>query len=166
MADANAFPVTGVIPPERAEAPIREVYPSVARIPAIAGIGRALTKTIVLAPLAWLLMSLAYFSKVLPIFMRRYRVTNRRLQIRKGWSGKVSESVPLEEIDEVVVVPDSNSDFFRAGTLEILHGKEIVLRLRGVPEPYSFRWAILNARNAWVPGKASTLPFISAASAK
>jgi hypothetical protein len=166
MADPKAFPVTGVIPPQVAEARIREVYPSVARMPALASLGRALTKTIVLAPLAWMLMAVAYFGKVMPFVMRRYALTNRRLMIRKGWSGTVGASVPLEEIDDVVVVPDSNSDFFRAGTLEIHHGDHVALTLRGVPEPHSFRWAILNARNAWVPGKASTLPFIPASATK
>ena len=42
----------------------------------------------VLAPLGWLLMSGFYFGKILPILMRRYTLTNRRLMIRKGWSGK------------------------------------------------------------------------------
>jgi len=40
------------------------------------------------------------------------------------------------------------------------------LRLAGVPEPESFRHAILNTRNAWVPGKAATMPFIPAAPGK
>jgi hypothetical protein len=166
MADPQAFPVTGVIPPQLAEARIREIWPSVARAPLLAGLGRALTRTIVLAPVAWLVMSLAYFGKLLPIFMRRYLLTNRRLMIRNGWSGKPSAEVPLEKIDDVRVVADANSDFFRAGSLEIVNGSQVVLTLPGVPEPHSFRWAILNARNAWVPGKVKTLPFIPASATK
>jgi hypothetical protein len=166
MADPHAFPVTGVIPPQLAEARIRERWPSVARWPLFATVGRMLTRTIVLAPLAWVVMSLAYFAKLLPLFMRRYTVTNQRVMIRRGWSGRPGAEVPLEKIDDVRVVADANSDFFRAATVEILNGPDVVLRLPGVPEPHSFRWAILNARNAWVPGKAKTLPFVPASATK
>jgi hypothetical protein len=166
MADPNAFPVTGLIPPQVAEARIRERWPSVARMPLIATIGRALTRTIVLAPLGWLIMSVAFFGKILPFAMRRYTITNQRVMIRSGWTGKPSAEVPLDKIDDVRVVADANSDFFRAATVEILNGSAVVLRLPGVPEPHSFRWAILNARNAWVPGKAKTLPFVPASATK
>ncbi len=166
MADPHACAITGLIPPQVAEGRIRERWPSVARMPLVATLGRALTRTIVLAPLGWLIMSLAYFGKLLPFFMRRYTVTNQRVMIRSGWSGKPSAEVPLEKIDDVRVVADANSDFFRAATVEILSGSDVILRLPGVPEPHSFRWAILNARNAWVPGKAKTMPFVPASATK
>src|ERR1043166_6073883 len=153
MPDPRDFPVTGVIPPSLAEARIREAYPSVASQPMLAGLGLMLTKTYVLAPLAWLLMSGFYFGKILPVMMRRYTLTNQRLMIRKGWSGKPAAEIPLADIDDVRVVTDANSDFFRAGTLEIVHGGQAAMTLPGVPEPDSYRIAILNARNAWVPGK-------------
>jgi len=159
-------PVTGLTPPQLAEARIREVWPSVASAPAIAGLGRMLTHTFVLAPLGWLIMSAVYFGKVLPLVMRRYKLTNRRVMIRKGWSGSVAGEVALKDIDDVQVKTDANSDFFRAGNLEILSGGKVVLTLSGVPEPESFRQLILNARNAWVPEKAHTLPFIPASATK
>ena len=166
MPDPRDFPVTGVIPPSLAEARIREAYPSVASQPMLAGLGLMLTKTYVLAPLAWLLMSGFYFGKILPIMMRRYTLTNQRLMIRKGWSGKPAAEIPLADIDDVRVVTDANSDFFRAGTLEIVHGGQAAMTLPGVPEPDSYRIAILNARNAWVPGKSKLLPFIPASAVK
>jgi hypothetical protein len=166
MAAPQEFPVAGVIPPQLAEARIREVYPSVAAFPLFAGLGLLLTRTYVLAPLAWLLMSVVYFGKVLPVVMRRYSLTNRRVMIRKGWRGTPGAEAPLDKIDEVRVVADGNSDFFRAGTLEIVSGNQVILTLPGVPEPHSFRWAILNARNAWVPGKSKTMPFIPASATK
>lgn len=156
------MPITGIVPPDKAEALIRERYPSVARAPAIAGLGRMLTGTIILAPLAWLLMSLPFFSKVLPIVGRRYAVTNRRVLIKKGWGGAAAQEVKLADIDDVKMITDANSDFFRAANLDIISNGQVVMTLRGVPEPESFRHAILNTRNAWVPGKAKTLPFIAA----
>jgi hypothetical protein len=158
--------IAGLTPPQLGEARIREAWPSVARATAIATLGRGLTRTIVLAPLAWLIMSLVYFGKLLPFAMTRYTLTNRRLMVRKGWKGKPRKEVALADIDDVRVVTDGNSDFFRAGTLEVLSGDRVVLTLAGVPEPDSFRHAVINACTAWVPGKAKSLPFIAASAAK
>jgi uncharacterized membrane protein YdbT with pleckstrin-like domain len=166
MVDYRQQAVTGVIPPDVGEAKIREVWPSVASVSLVAGLGQKLTRTIVLAPLAWLIMSAVYFGKLLPFAASRYTLTNRRLMIRRGWKGTPSHEVPLARIEEVRVVNDAHSDFFRAGTLEIVEGGKVVLTLPGTPEAEGFRIAILSARNAWVPGKAKTMPFIAASAAK
>jgi hypothetical protein len=166
MADHYPQPVTGVVPPLLAEARIRDVWPSVARFPALAGIGRALTATIILAPLAWLLMSAAYFGKLLPLIARRYTLTNRRVTTRAGWAGTVTGEVPLAEIEDVRVVPDSNTPFFRAADLQIIRNGQVALTLPGVPDPETFRQMILNARNAWAPETAKRLPFIPASAVK
>src|SRR5262245_44804518 len=92
--------ITGVTPPEIAEARIRDTWPSVASASSIAALGKMLTRTIILAPLGWLLMSLVYFGKVLPFSMTRYTLTNRRLMIRKGWKGTPRHEIPLAQIDE------------------------------------------------------------------
>ena len=166
MVDYRQQAIAGVVPPDLGEAKIREVWPSVASIPAIASLGQTLTRTLVLAPLAWLIMSAVYFGKLLPFAASRYTLTNRRLMIRRGWKGVPSHEVPLARIDDVRVVNDAHSDFFRAGTLEILEGGAVVLTLPGTPEAEAFRIAILNARNAWVPGKVKAMPFIAASAAK
>ena len=160
--DIRSQAVTGVVPPELGEAVIRQCWPSVARSSAVAGLGKALTRTIILAPLAWLMMAGAYFGKLLPFAACRYVLTNRRMMIRRGWSGKVAQEIPLDQIDDVKLVTDGNSTFFRSGNLEILRNGTTALTLSGVPEPDSFRHAILNARNAWAPGKVKSLPFIPA----
>jgi hypothetical protein len=166
MVEVRQQAVTGVVPPETAEARIREAWPSVAAFPALASVGRALTATIVLAPLAWLLMSVAYFGKLLPLLARRYTLTNRRLMIRKGWGGAAGDEIALADIDDVRVVTDANSDFFRAGNIEIVSKDRVAMTLAGIPEPDSFRIAILNARNAWAPGRVKALPFIAASAVK
>lgn len=161
MPDERLQVITGLTPPQVGEARIREVWPSVARAPALAGLGRTLTRTIVLAPLAWMLMALAYFGKLAPFVARRYTLTNQRVMIRCGLSGKPGAQVPLAQIDEVRVETDANSDFFRAANLDIISKGQVVLRLPGVPEAEGFRQAILNACNAWVPGR-NRGPFIAA----
>ena len=153
--------ITGVVPPLLGEGKIREAWPSVASKPPLASLGRALTGTYVLAPLAWVLMSSVFFGKLLPILMRRYTLTNRRLMIRKGWKGVSGKEILLADIDDVRVVLDGNSDFFRAGNLDIVSKGQVVLTLPGVPEPEGFRHAILNACNAWVPNRPKG-PFVPA----
>jgi hypothetical protein len=165
MPDVRKQAIAGVVPPEVDEARIREAWPSVARSPGLASLGRVLTGTIVLAPLAWLIMSLGYFGKVLPFAARRYTLTNRRLMIRHGLKGKPGQEVKLGDIEDVRVKADANSDFFRAADLEIIAGGQVALTLRGVPEPEGFRQAILNTCNAWVPGRKRG-PFIPASAAK
>jgi Bacterial PH domain len=145
--------VTGLVPPEVAEGRIRETWASVASWPRVANLGRVLTRTIVLAPLAWALMGGIYFGKLLPFLARRYTVTNRRVMIRQGLKGKPGQEVALGDIDDVRVQTDANSDFFRSANIEIVSGGKVVLTFHGVPDAESFRHTILQARNAWVPAK-------------
>jgi hypothetical protein len=161
MLDGRKQAVTGVVSPSVAEGMIREVWPSVAAHPGVASLGRTLTRTIIGAPLAWLLLAPFYFLKILPFLAMRYTLTNRRVMIRRGLRPTPTHEVALTDIDRVEIVPDANSDFYRAGTLEIMSQGKVALRLPGVPEPESFRHAIVNAYKAWVPGKAQG-PFVPA----
>jgi hypothetical protein len=146
-------PIAGVVPPELAEALIRQVYPSVTDVPAAAALGEKLQRTIVLAPLGWLILAGPYFKKILPYLAKRYTLTNRRLMIQRGWRGTPSQELPLSAIDDVQMDEDSYSRFFRSGTLQVLSNGAVAMTLRGVPEPESFRRAVLSARLAWAPKK-------------
>jgi hypothetical protein len=158
--------IAGLTPPEVAEARIRDVWPSVARAPLFAGLGKFFINTIFLAPLGWAIMALPYFGKLLPIIAIRYSLTNRRVLIKHGWTWKVRSEVSLAEIEDVQLDPKSIDNFFRSANLIIHRSGSAPLTLTAVPDPESFRHAILAARNAWAPGKAKTLPFIPASSAK
>ena len=153
MMDVRKQVVTGVVPPQIDEAMIREAWPSVAAVPAVAGLGRMLTRSILGAPLAWLLMAPLYFLRILPFFATRYAVTNRRVMILRGLKPTTSREVALSEIDDVRIERDANSSFFLSGTLEIISNGQVVLTLPAVKEPESMRHAILNACRAWAPGR-------------
>src|SRR5262249_30757780 len=101
MTNGQKQAVTGLVPPQLSESTIRVVWPSVATTPAVAGLGRALMRTIVLAPLAWLMLAPFYFKKILPGLGCRYALTNRRLMIQKGWSRRPSHQIALADIDDV-----------------------------------------------------------------
>jgi hypothetical protein len=125
-----------------------------------------LTKTIVLAPLAWPMLALVYFGKLLPFIAVRYRLTDKRLMIGRGWSVSPSQAIALADIDDVQLDPASVDNFYRSADLKIMSGGSVAMTLTAVPDAESFRHAILDARNAWAPGKVKTLPFISAAASK
>jgi hypothetical protein len=146
-----ASPLTG-------ESIIRTVWPSVAARPGPAGLARACYRTIILAPIGWLVLAPIYFQKMLAVvpglsgLATRYRLTNRRLMVIKGFKGTPTKEVPLDRIKDVKLVTDANSEFFVAGTLEVIDlNGQTVLSLPGVPEPESVRHAILQAAAAWGP---------------
>jgi len=166
MPDGRKQAVTGLVPPQLAETTIRVVWPSVAASPAVARLGRSLMRTIILAPLAWLMLAPFYFKKILPGSARRYTLTNRRLMIQKGWKRKPSREIALAKIDDVRQSADSYDSFYRTATLEIISQGQVALTLPGVPNAESFRHAIVNAYKAWVPGKADTGSFVPASATK
>jgi len=151
MLDMGQQVATGVVPPQLGEAVIREVWPSVTIIPAVASLGRKLICSIFLAPLGWLLLLPVYFLKVLPFVARRYTLTNRRLMVRRGIKAVPSTEVALGYIDDVRLVDSTIDTFFRSATLEIISNGKVSFTLPAVPDPEGFRRAILDARIAWAP---------------
>jgi len=132
---------------------IREVWPSVTAVPAAAALGKNLIRSIILAPLGWLLLLPIYFLKVLPFVAKRYTLTNRRLMIQRGLKPKPSHEVALSEFDDAQIAESTIDTFYRAATINVLSQGKIVLQLPGVPDPESFRHAVLDARTAWAPRK-------------
>jgi uncharacterized membrane protein YdbT with pleckstrin-like domain len=135
---------------------IREVWPSVTVVPAAAALGKSLIRSIILAPLGWMLLLPIYFLKILPFLAKRYTLTNRRLMIQRGLKPKPSHEVALSEIDDARIVESTIDTFYRSATLQALSGGKVALQLPGVPDPESFRHAILDARAAWAPRRNGT----------
>jgi Bacterial PH domain len=149
MLDGRKLAVTGLLPPQRGEAMIRETWPGVEDVPAIAGLAHTLMRTIILAPVAWLLLAPLYFKKILPFIAKRYTITNRRVMIRRGLKPVPTHEVALPDIDDVRIAEGSINPFYRTATLEIISKGQVALQLRAVKDPESFRRAILNAKTAW-----------------
>jgi hypothetical protein len=147
--------ITGLMPPSLGEARIRVAFaalPGVAAAPA--GLAKMLTRTYVLAPLAWLIQAPLFGLKFAPFVCKRYTLTNRRLMIQRGWKPEAVQEVPLTEIDEVRIGPGGVDTFYLSGDLEVIARGQVVMRLPGVPEPEGFRQAVMNSVKAWVPEKA------------
>ena len=165
MMDSRSQAVSGLAPPQLAEATMRVVWPSVAAFPGPAAVGRALMSSMILAPLGWLLLAPVYFLKVLPGFARRYVLTNRRLMFQKGLHLNSVQEVALADIDDVLIDKDGNSEFYRSANLRIIAHGQTAMTLHGVVGPEAFRHAILSACMAWVPGKAASMERFMSASA-
>jgi hypothetical protein len=155
--------VAGLMPPQLSEAMIREVWPSIMDASAgIASLSGKLIRSVFLAPFGWMLNGLLFGKKLAPIVCKRYTLTNRRLMVRRGWKPAPIHEVALQDIDEVRLVPDSYDAFYRSGDLQVFSGGKEVLKLTGVPDPESFRHAILNAVKAWGGPDKLKGPFIPA----
>jgi hypothetical protein len=151
--------VAGVMPPQLGEALIREAWPTVVdSSAAVSALARALMRTVVLAPLAWLLLAPLFLKKFLPFLAKRYTLTNRRLMIQRGLKPSPVHEVALADIDDVRLDAQGVDPFYLSGNLDIVSKDKVVLTLTGVPEPEGFRHAIIDSVKAWVPGKA-TGPF-------
>jgi hypothetical protein len=158
LGDLRNQAVTGVVPPQTDEAIIRDVWPSVTAFSGPANLARACYRTIILAPVAWVVLAPFKFQKLLGILpglsglAKRYRLTNRRLMICKGLRPVPDKEIALDEIQDVRLVSDANSQFFVSGTLEVVNTKgEVAMTLPGVPEAESVRQSIMQAAKAWGP---------------
>jgi len=150
--DQRKQAVTGLVPPQVGEALIREVWPSVLAVsPPLARLAQTLSDTIVLRPLAWLLMGPLFVKKISPFLATRYQITNRRLLVGRFGSKRPVQEIALADIQDVRMEPDSFNTYYRAATLDVISKGQVALKLHGVPDPESFRLAILNACNAWAP---------------
>ena len=149
--------ISGVVPPQQ-EAMIREVWATITANQAAATTARKLIQTVFLAPIGWLLIAplwglrLLGFLPGLSFLTVKYTLTNRRLMIRHGMKPKPANEIPLDQIGEIRIVTDANSAFYVTGNLEVLRKDgAVTFTMKGVPEPESFRQAILQARDAWGP---------------
>ena len=102
LTDLRNQPITGLLPPQISEALIRVAWPSVAAQKAPAALGQALMKTIIGAPLAWLLLAPLYFGKLLPFVATRYTLTNRRIMIQKGLKPVSTHEKAMSEFERAL----------------------------------------------------------------
>ena len=85
---------------------------------------------------------------LLPYVCRRYRITNRRVIIEKGYSAAFGKSIAMEEFDNIEVQTLPGQAWLRSGDLVFLKSGQEVFRLSGVGYPATRREAILRIRFA------------------
>jgi hypothetical protein len=178
VADMRTQAITGVIPPQVAEAMIASRWPGVAAYRGPAQLGAAIQQTahrlflatiklplplailltvpvtvlcLFMALPAWFMLAPFFFLKVVPGFGKRYVVTNRRVMIQKDKGVRrlvPAQDVKLTEIGSVRVVPGSEMPFYNAADLEILDAHGQRLLLLTGVREYSTFLRCIN--DAWV----------------
>ena len=158
LARINEQIITGVVPPQLQEAMIREWWATTAANAPVMTLARKLIGTIFLAPIGWLLIAPFWakrflgFLPGLSFLTVKYTLTNRRLMIRAGMKPHATKEIPLDQIGDVRIKTDGNSEFYTTGELQILRKDgTTAFEMPGVSEPESFRQAILQSRDAWAP---------------
>lgn len=163
--------IAGVAPPESGEVTMMTVWPSVAQFKLARCLGRVYQNQAGIPPILTLgkLTALAtipvglgmFVAKLLPMNVRRYRLTNRRVVIERGpkfldvllrfSQAKWSEewSVSLDDFDAVDVVVQPGQEWYPAGDLVFRKGKLETFRLHGVQRPETFRQTCLKAQLAY-----------------
>jgi hypothetical protein len=148
--------IAGVSPPGLGEVTVMTVWPSVGGTPLGRALGRLFsikagfwhifTVGKLLALLAMPLGAPLVFMKFAPWDCRRFRLTNRRVIIEKGFNAEAERSLPLEQFDAIDVNILPGQDWYPCGELIFRHGKVETLRLSGVPRPETFRRTCLKAQ--------------------
>ena len=87
---------------------------------------------------------------ILPFRCLRYRLTNRRVIIARGYTAQDVASVPLDQFDSIEVQVRPGQAFYHAGDLVFHRGTVETFRLAGVSRPHAFRNTCLAARNSYV----------------
>ena len=163
MAELQSQAVTGVTANQTGECLVREAWPSVASVYPAAAFARRCFKSgplaIVLAPVGWIALAPFLLNRIAGMIIpglggmaKRYRLTNRRLCVCHGARATVTESIPLDQIKDVKLKSDEVSDYYFAGTLEIIgENEKALLTIPGVREAESFGHAIRQTAAAWGP---------------
>ena len=92
-------------------------------------------------------ISLAVFVwQLLPVVMRRYCLTNRRLIVQRGLARGEERSIGLDQFDALEIHLLAGQEWLRSGDVVFLRGGQEVFRLAGVPRPQTFRELCLKQR--------------------
>jgi hypothetical protein len=151
--------IAGVLPAGVGEATIMMVWPSIAATSIGRFFGRqygiraglgfvTIGNLIALASIP--LMLPLYFARKFPLWMQRYRLTNRRVIIERGIHGRPEQYVDLDRFDQIEVVVLPGQEWYPAGDLVFRRGTIETFRLRGVLRPETFRQTCLKAHHAYV----------------
>jgi hypothetical protein len=89
-----------------------------------------------------------YAWQLMPFVCRRYRLTNHRVLILRGYTAAEEASIGFEDFDSIEVKVLPGQEWLETGDLVFLSGEKEVFRLRGVSRPEPFRQTCLKAKEA------------------
>lgn len=89
-----------------------------------------------------------YLWQLMPFVCRRYRLTNRRVLILKGYTALEDASIGLDQFDTIDIETFPGDACLQAGDLVFRSENKEVFRLLGVSRPETFRQTCLKAKEA------------------
>ncbi len=90
-----------------------------------------------------------YARRIGPFVATRYRVTNKRVVVERGITGKEERSISLDKFDSVEIRVRPGQEWFDAGDLVFLQGNVEKFVLEGVSRPDAFRNLCVRANQAF-----------------
>jgi hypothetical protein len=156
--------IAGVTPPQTAESTIMTAWPSVGGTSLGQLLGRLYRINVGVGPfrvgrfalLATLPIGLMlYLGMRLPWAMRRFKVTNRGVTVKRGVLPIVERYVELDRFDTIELVVQPGQEWFDCGDLVFRLGAIETLRLNGVSRPEPFRRICLEVRQSYVGVRAA-----------
>ncbi|MHC4398079.1 MAG: PH domain-containing protein [Planctomycetota bacterium] len=152
--------IAGVAPPEAGEVTSMTVWPSIGagRLGRFVGraadvrlgVGRFFTVGKLLALTTIPVALVAYIWKALPFVCRRYRLTNQRVVVHKGFRAVEERAIGLDEFDAIEIQVRPGQGWLRSGDVIYKRDGKEVFRLAGVLRPDPFRQVCLKAQTAFV----------------
>ena len=152
-------PIAGVTPPEKREATVMTVFPTLGAYAPGRLMGRlcrlqwglgffTLGKllAVLLIPFA---VGLFAFS-LLPGVITRYRLTNRRVAVQTGLRAIDRRWVDFDRFDTIDIEVLPGQEWYPCGDLIFRRGAIETFRLRGVSRPETFRHTCLAARRGYL----------------
>ena len=139
------------------ESIVEEMYPSIAAT----GIGQALNGLYESIPIRIFGIKLSYvfalvtapLGMLIYLLMKvvgsRYVVTNRAVKQVASLGLRLQQEVPLTQIAQVSIDPDSRQTFYKTGDVRLSNANgDTLLLLRGIPHPERFQQVIDETRIA------------------
>jgi hypothetical protein len=88
------------------------------------------------------LVLILYLAKYYPSVYRRYRITNRRIVVERGYHRFVEKAIDFRDFDRVEVEYQPGYRTLRSGDLVFYRDEKEVFRLPAVPQPEAYCHAI------------------------
>ena len=152
-------PIAGVAPADTREVTVMTVYPTLGATAPGRMMGRlcgvrtgygffSLGKVfaLLLIPFAIGL----FFFVLAPGVLRRYKLTNRRVIVQKGWKHVDARWVDFDRFDAIDIEVQPGQEWYPAGDLIFRRGNVETFRLEGVSRPETFRHTCLAARRGYL----------------
>lgn len=168
MSESVKQAIAGVAPSQLSEVTVMTVWPTMGSLlpgrwlgmlydrKVTTGLGNVLSlrNLLILITIPGALKLFAWL--IAPIRCRRYRLTNRRVVIQRGYLAKDVMSVGLDQFDSIETEVLPGQAWFRCGDLVFKRGGIEVFRLAGVSRPETFRHTCLKAHMSYVGVQAAT----------